>query len=660
MQTFYMKAIPFPSCDRSCQCFDKNITKNKLFFSVQFVSPKLASYVAIPTFCTFTENISEIDMSAGADKRTVSDNAATIAVSCPTLFNLQKQKEEKEFCDVVLQVDDQEYAAHRNVLAASSEYFLKMFTVDMKEKSSKHVPIKNVTSLAMSEILKAVYQQKISLTSESLGDIIHAASMMQISSVLDAASLYINHVIHLENCFWLQQLVSKYSHEKLIKAVQTFFLKNIEKVFLRKEFLELDFKVLDPILASDDLIVDEEKTVFEMLLMWTNHDFKKRNRYFPMLFKHVRLQFIPINYVIDTIRKNHIVKQFHKCRDLLDDVTSYHINPTIFAAQKHRNCFVPKPDSIMLVPYEEYFQAVYNFENATWNKFLFEGLSNGTVWKNCAVAVQYPISFFCGGQRGDLSLKQVVRFDGIRWVTLPSMSVARCGAAAVVFKDKLFVFGGEMKPVVKQSQWYSETENPVKSKFANTYETFDSSWNAKINDLVSRSHFAAQVVGEKIYLMGGFVATPARSGCYHSYACQKSHDTVIFCPRTNVWTRGGKLHTARASFASVVLNSKIYVFGNCNIYNSSTLGLEILNSEENIWTIVYNDQNFGSMIACTLDDKVGYAVNGEKLLQYEIAKQAESQKSWSLLNSKVPGNGVLIPYSQRYHTYPITNVKQFS
>ena len=612
-------------------------------------------------------------MSTGADERTVHENAVIVKVSCPTLFNLQKQKEDEDFCDVILQVDDQQYAAHRNVLAASSEYFLKMFTVDMKEKSSKHVPIKSVTPLAMSEILTAIYQQKISFTPENLGDIIHAASMMQISSVLDAASRYINHVITLENCFWLQKLVSKYSHEKLLKAVQTFFLKSIDKVFLRKEFLEFDLKDLDGILASDDLIVEEEKTVFEMLLMWTNHNLKKRNRDFPKLFRHVRLQFIPINYVIDVIRKNPNVRQFHECRDLLDDVTSYHINPTIFAAKKHRNCFVPKPDSIMLVPYEECFQAVYDFENATWRKFLFEGLSNGTVWKNCAVAVQYPMSFFCGGQRGNLSLKQAVRFDGIRWVTLPSLSVARSGAAAVVFENQLFVFGGEMEPVVKESS-YSGTANPAKSKFANTYETFDRSWNAKENSLVSRSHFAAQVVGDSIYLMGGYVATPdnpnvnvntvSRRYANPFHPCQTSSDTVIFCPRTNVWTRGGKLHEARASFASVVLNSNIYVVGGCrsNIFDldHAIAGVEILNTKENIWTIVYHNQSFGSMFACTFNDKVGYAVNNKNLFQYEIAKQAENQKSWSLLNSNVPGNGVLVPYSQRYHTHPITNVKQFN
>ena len=47
-----------------------------------------------------------------------------------------------------------------------------------------------------------------------------------------------------------------------------------------------------------------EQTVFEMVLQWVNKDVQSRKPHFPILFKYVRLQHIPINYVAGTIRKD--------------------------------------------------------------------------------------------------------------------------------------------------------------------------------------------------------------------------------------------------------------------------------------------------------------------------------------------------------------------
>ena len=70
---------------------------------------------------------------------------------------LQKQRNHEEFCDVTLQVESETFNAHRNVLAADSECFFKMFTIDMKEKDSQVIPIQTVTARAVSETLNSIY-----------------------------------------------------------------------------------------------------------------------------------------------------------------------------------------------------------------------------------------------------------------------------------------------------------------------------------------------------------------------------------------------------------------------------------------------------------------------------------------------------------------------
>ena len=73
--------------------------------------------------------------------------------------NLLKQKYKESFCDIYFLVDNQTFPAHRNVLAASSDYFYKMFTTEMKEKNDKVIPIHSITSDAFNILLDAIYSK---------------------------------------------------------------------------------------------------------------------------------------------------------------------------------------------------------------------------------------------------------------------------------------------------------------------------------------------------------------------------------------------------------------------------------------------------------------------------------------------------------------------
>ena len=53
------------------------------------------------------------------------------------LFKLGQFRENGEFIDVRLKVDESIFPAHRNVLAANSDYFHAMFTNGMKESNQE-------------------------------------------------------------------------------------------------------------------------------------------------------------------------------------------------------------------------------------------------------------------------------------------------------------------------------------------------------------------------------------------------------------------------------------------------------------------------------------------------------------------------------------------
>ena len=182
----------------------------------------------------------------------------------------------------------------------------------MKEKYSKKVPIKTGTAAAMSEILTSIYSPEISFSKENISNILYGASLMQFPSVANAAVSYIEQTIKIKNCFWFRDLLLSHSFENFKEAVRFFFLAHIEDAVTMPEFLDFTFSELDSLFSSDDLLIEKEQTVFEMITMWVKKDLDERKEDF-RLFKHVRLQFVGVDYLIDFLGKNELLVFFDNC-----------------------------------------------------------------------------------------------------------------------------------------------------------------------------------------------------------------------------------------------------------------------------------------------------------------------------------------------------------
>ena len=599
--------------------------------------------------------------------------AATISIESNTLQNLENLRHEGEFCDVILQVEGKEFPAHRSVLVASSEYFRKMFTIDMKEKSSKKVSIKSITSQAMNEILNSIYTQKISFSQAHIGEIIHAALLMQFQNVINAAAEFIEKFIEADNCFYYRDLVRFHPLECIEKVVRSFFVKQIWDIQRFPGYCDFNYDELSKIFCDDDLKVFEEIDVYELLMKWVNHDSEGRKEYLPILFKHVRLQFIPVDYILDNIKQNELIKKYPECRDLLEDALEYHIRPKFMHSQKHRNIFVEKQDILMLLPYRQSFQGFYKIKTNNWKRMAFDGLTDGSVWKDSAVANDHPVTVLCGGiDVGKNEAKNLaVCFNGISWLNMPSMNMTRCGAAAAIVNDEIYVFGGEHCPVKAETIFAKTDINPAASNFCKTYEKLIDKrcWEMFENSHVARSYFAAAVVDDQVYLIGGFKPGEITNGPgTHAFCKRACADTISYCPTTKTWKNMACLNRARAWFGCSVLNSKVFVLGGrCGGFMNGVLALrninsiEIFNVQENLWTLVKNGlPDVKVLSACSINRKIYFSDINGSLYNLNVLTDCSGAKQVSCNELAVSSKqGILLPFSKHYYNKPILKVKKF-
>ena len=390
-----------------------------------------------------------------------------------TLFQLQQDNIESD--NIVLQVENEEFPVHCSIISAFSEYFQKMFTIDMKEKYDKVIKIEDVTAKAMKEILKAMYDGEIDFTEDNLAEILHAASLMQVMCVLDVVVEYMNHYMSSEKWRVYLELANLYSLEAVqMKAIQC-LLQQFDQILEEESILNLPVHQIEIFLQSDYLVTDGEERVFEFILKWVNKDLEKRKQYFSQLFKHIRLQFIPIKYVVTKIGEHELVKQFNECRDLVNDAILYYYAPTKSAATKPPR-FSPDPDSVIFLPYGNREQFRYNLHTKESRKLSSTGLPiDCSFLQDCAVANKQLVTVLCGGSLSWSinSSKQVLRFNGSTWCKLPSTNDARCGGAAVFHNEKLYVFGGETTPISPSVKFEKDKKNPHAEQFAKTFETFE-------------------------------------------------------------------------------------------------------------------------------------------------------------------------------------------
>ena len=195
--------------------------------------------------------------------------------------------ERQELCDVVLVTDEQEFYAHRVVLASGSPYFRAMFVAGMSESRQHRVELKDIPASILAQILCYLYKSQFEIPVELVPDAIPAADLLCIESLKEACAAYLLRQLDVTNCLGLYVFADTHSCTALKEGALKVIQKHFCEAIVCDEFKQLPFGYLVSIVSLDCLSVPGEERVFEAIAAWVGHDMEKRKQHFKDLLKQV-------------------------------------------------------------------------------------------------------------------------------------------------------------------------------------------------------------------------------------------------------------------------------------------------------------------------------------------------------------------------------------
>ena len=215
-------------------------------------------------------------------------------------------REQGEFIDVRLKVGDDEFPAHRIVLAANSDYFHAMFVHAMMESIQEVIELKdeNISAAALKIVMDAIYSGEININDENVFEVLSAADHLQVTSVIQQCcdylqTAFVHQKFDLQTCCRICRIADRHGLNDLKEATQREMASIYKEICESEEFLShIDAGQLLSLLTRDDLSAPSENFVFKSVMQWIKYKKEERMGVAAEVIGAVRLGLVDVKDVI--------------------------------------------------------------------------------------------------------------------------------------------------------------------------------------------------------------------------------------------------------------------------------------------------------------------------------------------------------------------------
>uniref|UniRef100_A0A8C7EHH2 Kelch like family member 28 n=2 Tax=Nothoprocta perdicaria TaxID=30464 RepID=A0A8C7EHH2_NOTPE len=498
------------------------------------------------------------------------------------LQGLNLLRQHRELCDIILRVGDVKIHAHKVVLASISPYFKAMFTGNLSEKENSEVEFQCVDEAALQAIVEYAYTGTVFISQDTVESLLPAANLLQVKLVVKECCAFLESQLDPGNCIGISRFAETYGCHDLYLAANKYICQNFEDVCQTEEFFELTHSELDEIVSNDCLNVVTEETVFYALESWIKYDVQERQKHLAQLLHCVRLPLLSVKFLTRLYEANHLIRDDHTCKHLLNEALKYHFMPE--HRLSHQTMLMTRP--------------------------------------RCAPKVLCAV----GGKAGLFACLESVEMyfpQNDSWIGLAPLSIPRYEFGICVLDQKIYVIGG-IATHVCQGISYRKHENSVEC-----WDPDTNTWTSLERMFESRSTLGVVVLAGELYALGGY------DGQSYLRTVEK------YIPKVKEWQLVAPMNKTRSCFAAAVLDGMIYAIGGYGPAHMNSM--ERYDPSKNSWETVASmaDKriNFGVGVMLGFIFVVG-GHNGVSHLS-SIERYDPHQNQWTVCRPmKEPRTGV--------------------
>lgn len=266
---------------------------------------------------------------------------------------MKQLREHSNLCDITLCVQEEEFMAHRLVLAACSPYFNAMFTNQHLESSLSRVELSGMDSEALRTLIDFAYSSNLVIREDNVQAVLAAANLLQMISVVDACCEFLEAQIDVENCLGIAAFAELLSCSRLYQRSWEFALENFHEVWHSEEFLSIPSSVLQMLVKSENLHVLSEEEVLDCVLCWYKHDECSRLDTVGEILRHVKLPLIPWSTLSEKLASDPMLASDSNCQILLANAKSFQSCPQL------AELFMDTQDLTQYVPRKSVGQSIF-------------------------------------------------------------------------------------------------------------------------------------------------------------------------------------------------------------------------------------------------------------------------------------------------------------
>ncbi|KAL3269337.1 hypothetical protein HHI36_008409 [Cryptolaemus montrouzieri] len=487
--------------------------------------------------------------------------------------------------DVVLEVGNEIFHAHRVVLAAASPYFKAMFTGGLSECEKDNIKLEGVSATAMKILIHFIYTGKMNITENIVCQLLPAAAMLQVTVAIDACCAFLEKQLDPSNAIGIAAFAESHGCVNLCRKANQYIERHFPEVSQEEEFFQLNSAELVRLIKKDGLNVQEEKEVYNAVLKWVEYD-TRRQCEMENILSVVRCQCLPPKFLNDQMINCEFIKKAPACKEYLAKIFK---DLTLHKRTKERER-TPNIPRVIYVAGGYLRQSLdivegFNVDDKTWHKMDSLAIPRSGLGGAFLKGMFYAVGGRNTSPTQSYDSDWVERYNPFKdqWRTCNPMSVPRNRVGVAVMDGLLYAVGGS-----EGSKYHDSVE---------CYDPDSDKWTSLRPMHSKRLALGLAVVNRLLYAIGGYDGVNRHTSveCYH--------------PENNEWTLITPMKLPRSGAGVAAINQYIFVIGGYDGTRQLNQ-VERYDTEKNEWVFVAPMSKARSALSVTVLDYKIYAIGG--------------------------------------------------